>query len=292
MGALGVVIKRISPNIFVRIYNGKATGISVFLGVGSVIGLFFAIYKPMLFDLQQTATTFFIMIVLSSLVAYFRGQQKLLPNTIIDELSTENKYKISFCDNQSLREADEMTKPYFGSGFIPFDKIEQWRLRNTKGFVQITNAESVLCACFVILGLEPSFLDQFIAGRLTEHDMDSNVILPFDEMKKQDRIYISGVVVRNPGLYMGHKRAVVMLWAMLQYIKKIFGLRKARTFYAVGLTNESEKLLNTMGFTLCGNKKNRKDKSNLYRIDLDKNKWNDLIAKIGDYSKMASLEID
>jgi hypothetical protein len=111
-------------------------------------------------------------------------------------------------------------------------------------------------------------------------------------MKKEERIYISGVVVRDPHLYMGRKRVAIMLWTILQYIKKVFGLRKSRTFYAVGLTIESEKLLKTTGFLICGDKVNRKDKSNLYRIDLDKKKWEELIAKIGDYSKMVSFHID
>jgi len=292
VGALEVVIKFIKPNIFVRIYNGRSVGAAVFLGLCTVGGLFFGINQPQHVTAYDTLVICIIVAVLSVLIAYIRGRQKLFPSTIIDEFSSENSFTVTFCDNLNLREADEMTRPYFGRGFIPFDIIEQWRLRNEKGFVQINNAEGVLCACFVILGLEHSFLDQFVAGRLTEHDIDNTVILPFEDMKKEERIYISGVVVRDPGSYLGNKRARLLVWAMLIYIKKIFGLRKSRTFYAVGLTNESEKLLNAMGFIICGNKENRKDNSNLYRIELDKNKWEGLIARIGDYSKMASLQID
>ncbi len=292
VGSLEVVIKRIRPNIFVRIYNGLRVGISVVLGLCTAGGLFFALYPPQNFSLYHKITTLILIVLIGIFVAYLRGRQKLLPHTIIDELSKENSYSVAFCSNNGLREADEMTKPYFGRGFIPFDQIEQWRLSNEKGFVQINNAEGVLCACFVILGLEHSFFDQFTAGRLTEHDIDSTVILPFDIMKKEERIYVSGVVVRDPHSFMGRKRAIIMLWAMLQYIRKVFGLRKCRTFYAVGLTKESEQLLKAIGFTICGNKENRKDDSNLYRIDLDKKKWEELVARIGDYSKMVSLDID
>jgi len=285
-------MKRITPNIFKRIYNGRSVGILVVLGLCTFGGFYFTLNKPQNFGFYHKLITFTLIGLSGVITSYLRGCQKLLPHTIIDELSSENNYSISFCDNQSLREADEMTRPYFGRGFIPFDQIEQWRLKNQKGFVQINNSEGTLCACFVILGLESSFLDQFIAGRLTEHDISSDVVLSFDEMKKENRIYLSGVVVREPYSYMGYKRTRVMLWTILQYIKKVFGLRKSRIFYAIGLTKESEKLLNTMGFKLCSNKESRKDKSNLYRIKLDKNKWEKLIARIGDYSKMASMQID
>ena len=285
-------MKRTKPNILVRIYSGRSVGITTFLALATIGGFIFAVSPPTSFNLLGKIITFVTVPVMAILAAYLRGRQKLLPDIIIDELSAENSYSVSFCTQPGLRVADEMTRHLFGRDFIPFDQIEQWRLRNEKGFVQICNADGVLCACFVIIGLEHSFFDQFIAGRVTEHDIDSNVILPFNGMKKEERIYISGVVVRDPHLYMGRKRVAKMLWVMLQYIKKVFGLRKSRTFYAVGLTSESERLLKTMGFSICSDKVNRKDKSNLYSIALDKKKWEELVAKIGDYSKTVSFHID
>ena len=285
-----VVIRRIHPNIFVRIFvrilNGWTAGGTVFLGLCTAGGLIYPLLLPQDLCLFYKLSAFVLILIISVIVAYLKGRHKLLPSTIVDELSEENSYSAVYCSNNGLREADQMTKPYFGHGFIPFDQIEQWRLINGKGFVQINNDDGVLCACFVILGLEHSFFEQFTAGRTTEHDIDSSVILPFDRMKQEERIYVSGVVVRDPQSGMGHKRAVVMLWAMLHYIKKVFGLRKARTFYALGLTIESERLLNGIGFHICGIKENRKDECNLYK------KWVELTAKIGDYSKMVSLHID
>lgn len=292
MGTLEVIIKRLKPNLFSRIKNGWKVGVATLLGLCTVLGFVFTLFQPLNFGYLELGLISVALIAICLIVAYLRGRQKLLPDVIFDEFSSENRYTITFCDNQSLKEADEMTKPYFGRDFIPFNQIEQWRLKNKKGFVRINNAEGVLCSCFVILGLERSFLDQFIAGRVTEHDIDSEVILNGEEMKKEDRIYISGVVVRDPHSFIGSKRARVMVWAMLQYIKIIFGLRRQRTFYALALTKESEKLLQALEFTICGNKGGRKDNSNLYRIDLNKRKWDELMGKIGDYSSMVSLELN
>ena len=292
MGPLEVIIKRIKPSFFVRIYKGWKFGGTTIIGLCTIGGLIFALYSPQNFCSYYKILSLAIILLIGLLVAYVRGKQKLLPPTLIDELSGENSYSVSFCNREGLREADEMTKPYYGPGFIPFDQIEQWRLKNEKGFVQINNSDGLLCASFVILGLESSFFDEFIAGKLTEHEIDGNVILPFDSMKKEERIYISGVLVRDPGRFLGGKRTRIMLWTMLEYFKKLFTLRKTRALYAVGLTKESEKLLHAMEFKICGSKESRKDHSNLYRIDMDKETWQKMLTKIWDCSKMVSFNID
>jgi len=292
VGPLEVIIKRIKPNFFVRIYRGLAFSGTTIFGLCTIGGLVFALYSPQNFCWYYKILPLVIILFIGLSVAYARGKQKLLPSTLIDELSGENSYSVSFCSREGLREADEMTRPYYGTGFIPFDQIEQWRLKNEKGFVQINNKDGLLCACFVILGLESSFFDEFIAGKLTEHEIDGNVILPFDSMKREDRIYISGVVVRDPGNLRGGKRTRIMLWTMLEYFKKVFALRKTRALYAVGLTKEAEKLLHAMEFKIWGSKESRKDHSNLYRIDLDKETWLKMLTKVGIFSKMVSFSID
>jgi hypothetical protein len=292
VGALEVKIRHVKPSLFARICNGWKVGLTTIISLTGLVSFLLTLFTPQKLDLRIILLILLVTTLPGIIAAFLRGKQKLLPDTIIDELSSENTYVARFCLREGLREADEMTKPYFGKRFIPFDLIEQWRLKNEKGFVQINNSDGLLCSCFVILGLEDSFFDQFIAGKVSEHDIDSNVILPFNNMKKQKRIYISGVVVRDPGGYIGSKRARIMLWTMLEYIKKVFGLRMNRTYYAVGITKESERLLRAMGFQICCEKGSRRDECNLYKTDLDKETWNKLLNKLGDLSKMVSYELD
>jgi len=284
-------MRRIKPNAFMRIQKGWKAGLPTIIVLTGIIRYGLTLVpedkKNLILILNIIIAIF--PVVSGIIVAFIKGKQKIIPDRFLDELSYENRYFVNFCTKENLREADEMTKPYFGKNFIPFDKIEQWRMRNNNGFVHLTNSEGTLCACFVIIGLENSFFDQFIAGKVTEHEIDSDVVLSFEDTKKQNRIYISGFVVRNPGHFMGAKRAKVMLWTMLDYIKRVFGLRKIREFYAVGLTMQSEKLLKTMGFRIHCNKESRKDERNLYKIDLDRNTWLRLISRIGDFSKMVSI---
>lgn len=282
-------MRRIKPNTFKRIVKGWTVGISTIVGLTGIISFVLTLVLEDKIDLVLIIIIAIVVLVAGIIAAFVRGKQKLIPDIILDELSSENRYVVNFCTRETLREADEMTKPYFGRNFIPFDKIEQWRMRNNNGFVNLINSEGALCACFVIIGLENSFFDQFIAGRVTEHEIDSDVVLSFEEMKRQNRIYISGVVVRNPGHYKGAKRTRAMLWTMLDYIRRVFTLRETREFYAVGLTAESEKLLTAIGFKIHSNKKSRKDQCNLYKIDLDKNTWLRLMSRIGNFSKMVNI---
>lgn len=285
-------IKLIKPTAWARIHNGSSVGIAVMVFFCTVFGFIFTLYKPFQLDLLEIVAVFLAIAFLGAISAYFKGHLSFIPPVVIDELSKERHYELSFCDQNSLREADEMTIPYFGNDFIPCEQIEKWRLKNYKGFIHIKNNDGLLCACFVILGLEHTFFEQFIAGRLTEHDIDEKVILDFEDMKKESRIYISGVVVRDPSSYMGAKRARIMLWGMLQYIKDTFGLRKNREFYAVALTRESETLLRNLGFSVSQEKSRRKDNCNLYKITLDKSCWDKLLARIGDMSSMADINTD
>ena len=283
-------MRRLNPSLVYRLCSGWKAGLSTIVGLSSVFGFILVIY-PICNSFWFTPFDATVIVLLFGFsVAFFSGKHKHLPSTMIDELSGENTYTAMFCSQAGLKEADELTKPCFGRDFIPFQQIEQWRLKNGKGFVQINNGQNQLCACFVIIGLTHSFLDEFIVGRLTEHDIDSSAVLSFEEMKREERVYISGVVVKDAGNYKGHKRANIMIWTMLQYIKKVFGLRKARIFYAVALTAESEKLLKAMQFELLGFKNTRKDQSNLYKIELDKKKYEELVARVGDYSKMVNLD--
>lgn len=287
----GDIIRRIRPTFISRILSGWRVGLTTMLAIISITGFILKFYSPSNLNSKLVILIFITIFFIGLLAAYLRGIQKLVPDTFIDELSSENEYFVNKCTKNNLREADEMTKPYFGRDFIPFEIIEQWRLKNENGFVQITDTEGKLCACFVILGLERSFFDQFITGRVTESQIDSDVVLSFEETKKEDRIYISGIVVRNPGGYYGSKRSRIMIWAMLEYIKKLYGLRKIRTFYALALTKQSEMLVQKMDFEICCDKTARKDKSNLYRVDIHKGKWNKMLNKIGDFSKMVHFEV-
>jgi hypothetical protein len=217
-------------------------------------------------------------------VAWLRGKRTLLPDSLVDEMNADGKYSCRFCGPDNLRDACDMTRPYYGHEYVESDVALGWLTRNPGAFVEIVNAENVLAACFGILPLESSFMDQFIKGRLDDHQIQANDICSYEDGLKCARLYISGVIVRDHTKHLGRKRASVMIWVMLWYIRSVYGLRKKRTLYAVSVTKESETLMKNLGFTLATEAKDRKDSCNLFSYDLTPASWKAMLAKVGDWS--------
>lgn len=287
-------LKRLSPNWWVRIKNGKKVGIGIFLTIialskfiipaigstGIVVTLTYYIFAGL------------ISIFMGLLAAYLRGRMKLIPDSLLGEIGLDGQYICKFCSVEKFREACEMTKPYYRDEYVPADIAEQWRMKNKGAFVQITNSNGELCSSFGILALSKSFMDQYIKGNVADTQLREDDILNMEDSKKCDRLYISGVIVRDPSKHVGHKRTCVMLWAMMVYVKSIYGLKRKREIFAVAVTEESERLMKKLGFQVICESAQRKDKRNMYRIDLTKNTWNKLMNKVGDYSRMCTCEFN
>lgn len=245
---------------------------------GKTIGVFFGILLGVL------------CVVVGFGVAYIRGRLKLLPDSFIDDMSSDGTYSCAFCSAEKLREACEMTKPYYGHEYVSPDVAEQWRMKNPKAFAQITNSGGELCACFGILALKDSFFDQFIKGRVSDKQLSEDSICSFDDSKKSCRFYISGVVVRDASTYVGRKRACVMMWAMLKYLQNLYGVRRKRVLYAIAVTKDAERLMKGLRFELQSTAKNRVDKCNMYKYKLSKQSWIELMKCVGDFSPMCECK--
>jgi hypothetical protein len=283
-------LKRIPPNFWLRIRSGYRAGFAAFIIAAGLTG-------ATITAISSTGTTFhpFTIVALGVLcvaigltVAYIRGRMKQLPDSFVDELSSDGQYTCQFCTTERLREACEMTKPYYGHEYVSPDVAEQWRMKNPRGFVEILNSEGELCACFGVLGLADGFMDQFVRGNVSDTKLRDDDILNFEDAKKSNRLYISGVVVRDPRSYKGNKRTRVMIWAMVYYIKKLYGLRRERELYTLPVNKESEALVKKFAFELVTPAGQRIDKCNMYRYTLSKESWFNLINSVGDHSPMCT----
>src|SRR5438034_158547 len=133
-------------------------------------------------------------------------------------------------------------------------------MKNPTGFVQIVNSAGELCASFGILGLTKGFTEQFMAGKVADTQLSSEDVLTPEKSRRAENLYISGVVVRDAEKPIGHKRASVMLWSMLHYMKQVYGKRKERRLYAVAVNQKSERMLRRFGFQLLATKDSRVDR--------------------------------
>lgn len=280
--------RRITPNFLSRLKVGFPFGRKALLSslgvAGTVIGALATTGTVLSFTVIIIIGS--VCIILSLFAIIIKGHLEHLPDQIIIDECIDGKYLADYCNADTLKEANILTKPYYGREYVPDIVIEIWHQKNPKGFVHILNSKNELCACFSILGIEQTFMTQFIIGRLIDKDLLSNDVLNFTQTKNSNRLYVSAVVVRNPDSLVGHRRACVMIWAMVKYVKKYFGTREKRNIYALPVSKTSENLVIKCGFKIVSVAENRKDKLNLYNLEINKENLDKIIARIGDYSKM------
>jgi len=215
-------------------------------------------------------------------IAWKKGKGTNIPPVFLDELSVNQNYTCQPCTAANLDAAVKMVRRWFGRENIEIQVLEQWRLKNPQGFMEIVDDMGDLIACFVVIGLSKSFMQEFVAGRLTEMDISGESVLDMRSTKKQSEIYISGVMVKDPGGVGGGVHTRYLIWSMLIYLKHHFGLRSGRTFYAVALTSVSERLLKGLGFSIASPGQSRKDRHNFYSLYVDLDTWKNLLHRVGD----------
>jgi hypothetical protein len=287
-------LKRIRAGFWARMKAGSDTGWKAFLGAigvsGVIITFIAATQVRVPWKIIWLVGLFCFLVGL--LATYVRGRITLLPDSLVDEMNSEGKYVFRFCSEENLREACEMTRPFYGHEYVEPETAVRWLRKNPKAFIEMVNEAGELCACFGILALTDSFIEQFIKGRLSDTQLEADDICSEAETKKCKRLYISGVIVRDHKTHKGHKRANVMIWAMLKYTEMIYGLRRKRQLFAVAVTKESERLMKGLGFQLACEGANRKDECNLYSYVLSKESWDHMISQVGDWSKLCKFELN
>jgi hypothetical protein len=275
------------PTFYRRLKKGFPAGVTCLLFLGGLAGIGFRLVPSGTSIPTSIVLGVAAFCIISSIIAAFiKGHISHLPNEIIFDEEEDKSYTAQYATQQSLSEAVELTKPFYRHEFIPASTAELWRKKNPEGFVSIYNAQNEMCACFGVLALEHSFMQQFIKGRISDTELTADDILDPLESKKATEIYISGVVVRDPDSMAGHRRACVMFWAMAQYLKSRYGFKKNRSIYALAVSKTSENLLKKSNFAIASHESQRKDKLNLYMLSLSKANLESIKLRIGDCSGM------
>ena len=273
--------KRYRPTLWRRILRGKATGFWTFSILMTVTG---PLILPQWRRLGIVVPTLIACALGGVIAAYWRGRTKMVSDVVVEEIEKGEKYTAQYCTQAQLQEACDMTKEYYGGEYVAGDIAEQWRLANPEGFVSITNAAGELCACFGVLGLDAGFQGEFYIGRVRDTELRGTDILNFQDTKKCQKAYLSGIVVREPRTFASGTRFRVMLWVMLQYYRKHFGFQRSRTLYALAANPESERLIRALGFSLVCIGEQRDDRCSLYELKVDKSVWDRVSQTAFDFS--------
>ena len=274
-----------------RFRTGSGAGTKAAGGVGGIFATTIGIVNATGFDfaMWHIGVAAGVSGLAGVLAAWLKGTESLLPDAICNDVHTDGHYVAAFCTESQLREANEWTIPLYGAESVTSDVAVQWMLRNPKAFVGITDERGELCASFGMLGLKDGCVELHMRGDVLDSDLATADVLTFAQTKLSSCLYISGVVVRSPGSAVGNRRATVMIWAMLMYVKKLLGLKRSRQLYTIAVTKEAKRLLVNFGFTLHKPGNQRKDGCDLFVFTLDQTSWKRLLAKVGDLSPMCTI---
>jgi hypothetical protein len=223
-------------------------------------------------------------------VFVWKSRSQHLPDVIIDEDNTEGIYRAHYCSAGDLREANGWTKMYYRDEYVSDEVAESWRAKTPHSFVGLYNDQNRLCAAFGIIAIEPSFMNQFVKGRVIDNTLAPEDLLDEAKAKKSSDLYISGVVVRDPDTAVGSRRACVMVWAMIRFFESQYGIRRKRNLYALAVTKQSKNLLLKAGFDHHNGPSERRDRLELYVFNLSKDRLTSLVQRIGDHSNHCRLE--
>jgi len=229
--------------------------------------------------------------LVSATVFISKSRSKHLPDVIVDDDNPDESYRARYCSPADLKEANSWTKSYYRHEYVDDPTVESWRAVSPHSFLGLHNKRDVLCAAFGIVGIDPSFMKQFLKGRVRDTALKSDDLLDDSASKKTAQLYISGVVVRDPDTVIGHRRACAMVWAMAKFYERNYGVRRKRTLFALAVSQQSKNLLVKSGFIHFHGPTDREDQLELYSMLMTKEKLQQLKLRIGDHSSLCELKL-
>lgn len=265
-------------------------------------GIFFTIFIAIIGVLSATGYVISLLLVCQiSFVAilsiwFFFYYTDSRNEELIDEpelLDDSFDFVISYDTKSDCRILNERTKKLFGSDFINNELAESWRSVNPKGFLCLKDSANNIYAGITLLSIVPECFKFFKEGRIAENDIDNECLNSFDKSLINNDLYIALIIVVRIEDKTNRHSLPMLIWGFFEYLKKYYYSENGckHTIYALPLNKNSENLLKRFGFTIYYNEK-RKDKHQLYYLDLTYENLERASKRVPDFSKICKLEFD
>lgn len=198
---------------------------------------------------------------------------------------TQSKMVCHLCKAEDLREANDLSIPFYRKDALNFELINSWREKNPNIFLCLKDSNE-LVASFSLIPIKNSFMDMFISGRVKEDQLTTDDIYEPEKDKDAYRLYIAGIIVKNPGTPKSRSYTRVMVWALINFYKKHYGTTKVREVYGLAATKGGEKFMKDLSFELISTKDKRKDGHDLLVKQFTHQSLKEIEEKIPDYCKI------
>jgi hypothetical protein len=194
------------------------------------------------------------------------------------------------CNSKLSLSANQIATKHYGSEGIPFERYEQWRLKNKQILVCLLDDSREVVGYFDILPLRSSFVDAFLSGRVVESQIGPDDILAPQHGTRCQRLYLGGIAVYDPRSHKGKRHADMLVWGLLKYIRYYYSLNRDRKLYAVASSAAGERLLKNFGFTVSCPSSARLDSHNMYALTLTDEILSEALRSRPDFSTLCAVE--
>lgn len=193
------------------------------------------------------------------------------------------------CSESVSRQANDLANRHYAGENISFDHYELWRNKNKSILVCLITSTQEVVGYFDVLPLTSTFMNNFLSGRMIEKEIRPSDILPRQHASRSRKLYLGGVAVRDPDMFIGRRHASILVWGLLKYIDTYYPPTVHRQLYALAATDEGERLLRRFGFCLKSSALERKDNHNLYMLDLSRETLDSVLHSLPDWSNICRL---
>ncbi|NTU74260.1 hypothetical protein HGB07_09065 [Candidatus Roizmanbacteria bacterium] len=170
-------------------------------------------------------------------------------------------------DESIAYEANTIVRRGLDKWCINYEEYKVWRQKNQSIFNAITSDQNQLIGFFDIFPLTEDAARGIIDGKLKERDLSVDSILPYNQNKYANRLYVASIMV-NPtqNSFSSIVAKEIVLLKFIEFVSTSFPPSEERTLFAFAHTRSGEKLLKHAGFKNILLSKHNKQRDPLYEL--------------------------
>jgi hypothetical protein len=170
-------------------------------------------------------------------------------------------------DESIALEANKIVRRGLDKGCIQYKKYKEWRKKNPMIFTAVTDSDEQLIGFFDVFPLTDQAAGDLFSGKLHEHNLTIDSILPAGNNEQANKIYIASIMVnpRQTGFSPMVAKDVVVL-KLSEFLLTTFPPNETRNLFAFAHTQLGEHLLKNTTFKNTALPKDNKHHRPLYEL--------------------------
>ncbi len=179
-----------------------------------------------------------------------------------------DRVKFAARDDESIAlEANKTVRHGLDKHCISYEDYKKWRRKNPIVFTAITDSDNQLIGFFDVFPLTEEAAQGLISGKLDEHGLNIEAILPYEKNGSAKHIYIASIMVNSQQTVFSQIIAKeVLLLKFAEFISDVFPPNEERVLFAYAHTGYGERLLKNSEFRNTALSRDNKQGDPLYEL--------------------------